>query len=140
MKRREEAWIKKYVDEMRHIAAKKFAEAEARLPGLARKPSTGVPRAPPPGVRGVGNVPVQSGAAFFVTPQMRHQLLDNVVKLRDAQRVQIGRLAEQFAQGAVETCADGRETKIDVDALEPKAFIRLDVHVRTLLAATASEH
>ena len=131
------SWIKKYIDEMRAIASKKFSEAESRPPGLARKPS-GVTRAPPLSIRGVGNVPVQSGAPFFITPQMRHQLLDNVVKLNDDQRVQIGKLAEAFSSHAVETCADGREIKIDVDALEPKTFIRLDVHVRSLLAATIS--
>ena len=131
------SWIKKYIDEMRAIASKKFSEAESRPPGLARKPS-GVTRAPPLSIRGVGNVPVQSGAPFFITPQMRQQLLDNVVKLNDDQRVQIGKLAEAFSSHAVETCADGRETKIDVDALEPKTFIRLDVHVRSLLAATIS--
>ena len=133
----ETSWIKKHVDEMRSIASKRFHEAESRPPGLARRPSGGAPRPPPMVMRGVGNVPVQSGAAFFITPQMRHQLLDNVVKLRDAERVQVGRVAEQFGSSAVETCADGRETKIDVDSLEPKAFIRLDVHVRSLLAAAA---
>lgn len=134
----ETSWIKKYVDEMRHSASKKFREAESHPPGLARKPS--VVRAPSSGfaVRGIGNVPfAKSNCAYFITPQMRSQLLDNVVRLKDAERVQVGQLAQQVCGAAVEVIADGRELKIDVDALEPMAFVRLDVHVRSLIVAAS---
>ena len=43
----------------------------------------------------------------------------------------------QLCPAAVESVADGRETKIDVDALEPKAFIVLDAKVRRMIAMAA---
>ena len=93
---------------------------------------------PPGGYRGVGNVPVGGGSPFFVTPQMRLQLLENSVKLQDIERVSLGTLAKQHCPAACELANDGRETKIDIDALTPAAFLTLDVHVRRQLAVAAA--
>ena len=57
------------------------------------------------------------------------------VRLTDQPRVELGQLAHQICPKAVELCGiNGRETKIDIDALEPTASIRLDMHVRSLIA------
>jgi len=138
----EMSWIKKYVDEMRTVTAKKFAEADNAKPvGLVRKPS-GFSRsgAPSAAGRGVGNVPFDDGgeSGRFITPQMRLGLVDNAIKLTDAERVTLGRKAQELCPSAVEiTSTDGRETKIDIDLLDPRSFILLDAHVRSALARAA---
>ena len=132
----ENSWIKKYVDAMRSISARKFAEVAARPPGLLRKPAAAPRPSLPSGTsRGVGNVPCAVGVAYFITPQMRLGLLENSIKLRDEERVSLVRMAQQLCPNGVESIADGRETKIDVDALDPKTFLRLDTHVRRSLVA-----
>jgi len=134
----EVSWIKKYVDVMRALTARKFAEAASRPLGIQRKPSTGRVTLPSGSRGGVGNVPVGDGAGHFITPQMRLQLLENSIKLSDTQRAAMVRLARQLCSTAVETHADGRESKVDVDALasaDPRVFFRLDFHVRQELAA-----
>ena len=70
---------------------------------------------------------------------MRLQLLENSIKLQDSERVNLVRMAQQFCPAAVETVADGRESKIDIDALDPKSFLRLDVHVRRCLAQAKAQ-
>ena len=69
--------------------------------------------------------------------QRRMTAAEEAVKLRDEQRVQLGHMAKQICPAAVEIGADGRETKIDVDALDPPSFLKLDMYVRRL-AATAN--
>ena len=85
-------------------------------------------------VGGVGNVLIGTGR-HFITPQMRLQLLETARNLRDEERVQLGHLAKQLCPSAVEDAADGREIKIDVDALDPRTFLTLDMHVRRQLGA-----
>ena len=118
---------------MRNIASRKFAEVAARPPGLVRKPSVARPSLPS-GARGVGNVPYGPGVAYFITPQMRLTFLENAIKMTDSERVNLVNLAQQCCPSAVESLSEGRETRIDVDALDPKAFLKLDVHVRRCLS------
>jgi len=138
----ETSWIKKYVDAMRSVSSRKFAEADARGPGLAPKPSFAprpVSGRPNPGLGNVLIGSASSGGSHFITPQMRLQLLESAIKLRDDERVKLGELAISLCPSAVESVAEGRETKIDVDALDPKSFVKLDMHVRRVLAtATAA--
>ena len=58
--------------------------------------------------------------------------------MRDEERVKFGVLAKQYCPSAVEAAGDGRETKIDVDALDPKTFLILDMHVRRMLQMAAA--
>ena len=146
-----ESWIMKFVDTMRALAARKFSEAQLRgSAALVRKPSivggaTGGAPARPVGGRplvGVGNVKIYNETPHFITPQMRLQLLESAVKLKDEERVQLGTLARSLCPTAVEAVGEGRvgegrETKIDVDSLTPAAFLRLDMHVRRQLASAA---
>ena len=132
------SWMKRYVDAMRSVSARKFAEAAARPLGLVRKPSAVRVGGARPPIGGVGNVPIGNGGAHFITPQMRLQLLESSVRLRDEERVQLGVLAKDLCPAAVESVAEGRETKIDVDALDPKTFMRLDMHVRRMIAMGAA--
>lgn len=138
----ENSWLKKYVDDMRTISSRKFNEADRTPLGLVRKPSTsafGRSSGTSAG-RGVGNVPLKDGSSRFITPQMRLGLLDNAVKLRDAERAELGRLAKEVCPTAVEECAtDGRELKIDIDQLDPRSFVVLDMHVRKRLAAAVAD-
>ena len=135
------SWIKKHVDAMRSVSARKFTEAANRPLGLKRTPSSAALRPPgggrAPPVGGVGNVPIGTAGGHFITPQMRLQLLESAVRLRDDERVQLGRIAKDMCPTAVEVLAEGRETKIDVDALDPKTFLKLDMHVRRQLAQAA---
>jgi hypothetical protein len=135
----ENSWIKKYVDAMRTVSARKFAEVAARPPGVVRKPSVARPSLPSGSQRGVGNVPAMPGTAYFITPQMRLQLLENAIKLQDNERVRLVQMAQSCCPGAVETVAEQRETKIDIDALDPGSFLRLDVHVRRCLAQARAQ-
>ena len=75
----------------------------------------------------------------FITPQMRASLLDSSVRLTDQQRVELGKLAKAVCPTAVKyEGINDRETKVDIDALDPKSFILLDVHVRSLIARAAA--
>jgi hypothetical protein len=130
----ENSWIKKYVDAMRTVSARKFAEVAARPPGVVRKPSVSRPSLPSGTHRGTGNVPAMPGTAYFITPQMRLQLLENSIKIPDQDRVRLVQMAQSCCPSAVETVAEQRETKIDIDALDPGSFLRLDVHVRRCLS------
>ena len=125
----EGSWIKKYVDAMKQIASRKFAEIAARRRARAqaeRRAARAV------GYRGVGNTPVLL-TAYFITPQMRLPLLERSITRRDEERIQLGELARSLCPAAVELSNEGRETKIDIDALEPRAFFRVDAHCRMLV-------
>ena len=135
----EASFIKKFVDSMRPLAARKFADAAKNPPGVARAASGARPGGGRAAI-GLGNVRIGTlggEGAHFITPQMRLQLLESAVRLRDEERVQLGQLAASMCPNAVEDLADGREIKIDVDALDPKSFLKLDMHVRRMLAMAA---
>ena len=72
-------------------------------------------------------------------PQMRLQLLENSIRLRDEERLKFCQLAKELCASAVEYAGDGRsETKIDIDALDPSSFLQLDVQVRRMLSVAAA--
>ena len=131
----EESWMKKHIDTMRPLAARKFDEAARKKERLSVGFAGGAMRRDASFARpaGPGNVLVDpnNDYGYFITPQMRLTLLESAIKLADGERVQLGKLAKQLCPDAVKvTGEDGRETMIDIDAIDPKSFLKLDMHVR----------
>lgn len=124
----EGSWITRPVGPMKTFTARKFAEATAG-PAAAHAHPVAAARG-----AGVGNVPYAEGSPLFITPAMRNQLFENSQKLKDVERVEIGKLVTAMCPRAADNSVP-TEMKIDVDAMDPKTFVRIDTYVRRLLAA-----
>ena len=71
---------------------------------------------------------------------MRLQLYRNAAELQPGQRLELKRLAMRHCPDAVTDVPNvqdprSKDTKIDVDALDFSAFVRIDAWVRNLIAS-----
>ena len=117
------------------MAEKKFASARASL-AKQLSATAGGGTADGGGFGARGGVGVTVGN-FKITPGMRLQLYRNAAELQPGQRLELKRLAMRHCPDAVTDVPNvqdlSKDTKIDVDALDFSAFVRIDAWVRNLI-------
>ena len=120
-----DSWIAKPVSECRDLAEAKFRHAEATFESAQNAPAGGDERS----LNGALTNP--SGTAI-VTPQMRLLFWFNAKRLRSSEMLEVQRMVKKCCPAALVPLNSG-DIKIDVDALDFRSFMRLDVHVRSVL-------
>ena len=125
----ETSWIAKPVAVLRALADKMFASAAAPrrvYEGTASLSGGG---------NGGGALRTDWMGSFMLTPHMRQLLYQNICKLKPSAMLDFKRLAKTACATAVQEGELDGESTIDVDALDFASFVRLDTHVRGILAA-----
>ena len=135
----ENSWIIKNINVLKPMAEKKFASARASL-AKQLSATAGGGTADGGGFGARGGVGVVTVGNFAITPGMRLQLYRNAAELQPGQRLELKRLAMRHCPDAVTDVPNvqdprSKDTKIDVDALDFSAFVRIDAWVRKLIAS-----
>ena len=119
------SWIMKNVDTLRQLAQKKFASVSlGAAASMSRCSSID---------GGAARFQAQSMGTKMLTPQTRLNLHTNASQLKPSDLLDLHKLARKLCASAVQELDTG-EIKIDIDKMDFLSFVRLDVHVRKLVA------
>jgi len=119
----EGSWIEKNVNTLRQLANKKFASASMGAAGSASYNFDD----------GAVSTEGQSMGTKMLTAQTRLNLHTNASQLKPSELLDLQKLARKLCSQAVHEVETG-EIKIDIDKMDFASFVRLDVHVRKLVA------
>uniref|UniRef100_A0A7S4BXF0 Bromo domain-containing protein n=1 Tax=Chrysotila carterae TaxID=13221 RepID=A0A7S4BXF0_CHRCT len=120
----ETSWIAKNVEQLRALAEKKFASAE-RGGEPAPRPAAAASRN--------GHKTTERLGEKMLTPQMKFHLYNNASLLRPDELLGLRELFRTVCPTAIHTSEVG-DAKMDIDALDLRAFVTIDVHVRSIVA------
>jgi len=126
-----ESWLAPHVEKLKQLAEKKFTEAAAigalHAHGLhsSQRPSGG---------GSVDCAMMGDNLDKLLTPDMRMQLYQNASILKPAEILELKQFVHDICPDSIREHTDVGETTIDIDSFDPPSFIRVDAHVRKLIA------
>ena len=74
----------------------------------------------------------------MLTPRMRMQFYQNARSLKPQELLEVKKMCESMAPAAVSDLPDGTGTKLDVEMIPMRAFVRMDAYMRNKIVARAS--